>query len=180
MNTDDDRKRRVQERLSPDRGAQVAPPARPTRPAEDTSTPSTSKPTPEAPPASGRQTPPESRPKRRTKPTRSRHPASHSVPQEIVARVVDVAHETRRTYADIVIECILNRFDELGDKQEQPLDVFERRVQEANREPRRTTQLTIYVSPDEREKLEEYARQLGMKRSHLVTQALERGLDDIQ
>lgn len=104
----------------------------------------------------------------------------HSVPLELVERLKRVARATERTYTDITLECVLNCAADLGHDEDLQLDAFERRIRQARRERRRTTQLTLYLSQEERAQLEAYVAELGMKRSHVVTRALERGLGDIQ
>lgn len=169
--------------LNPDRKPDVAPPPRQTspRPAQEPSSgPESTRPSDGAFRSSERQGPSGAGSTRRASPTRHRKPTVHSVPLELVERLKQVARATERTYTDITLECVLNCAANLGQGEDFHLDAFQRRIRQARRERHRTTQLTLYLSHEERDQLEAYVTELGMKRSHVVTQALERGLGDIQ
>lgn len=119
--------------------------------------------------------------RRQGTPSRQRQPLVHSVPGDVVDHLKRTARHTERTYTDITMECLLACVDGLG-RDDEDLDPFQRRIREADRKRRRPAarQLTLYLSDEERQLLEDYVEQLGMRRSHLVTEALRRGLDHVE
>ncbi|MGI8876139.1 MAG: CopG family transcriptional regulator [Egibacteraceae bacterium] len=105
----------------------------------------------------------------------------HSVPGNLLDQLKAVADRTGMTYTDIVLECVVSHRRALAAQRHEvdDMDVLERRVRRVRRQRQRAVQLTLYLSAEEREALDELAARLALQRSQLVTEALERGLEEI-
>lgn len=104
------------------------------------------------------------------------------MPGDVIRNLKETASETRRTYTDITMECVAACLDELRDENSANTDPFARRIQEAKRMRGREEcrQITLYFTDEEREVFERYLEEVGMRRSHLVTEALVRGLEHVE
>lgn len=107
----------------------------------------------------------------------------HSVPGDALSALRRVALRTGRTNTDIVLECLVRHSASIQAEQADTaqLSALERRVRTRRRRDRqRASQLTLYLTPDERHEVDTIAQAAGMNRSRLVTEALDRGLGDIE
>lgn len=107
----------------------------------------------------------------------------HSVPGDALTSLREIAGRTGLTNTDIVLECLVRHAAAIQAEQadSEELTALERRVRAGGRRKReRTGQLTLYLTAEERAEVDEIARAAGMNRSQLVTEALDRGLGDIE
>lgn len=104
-----------------------------------------------------------------------------SVPIDLLEQLKKTAEATGKTYTDIVLECVVAHRGELATEhhQDDELEVLQRRLRRVRRDRPRTAQLTLYLTAAERQALDQLAASLQMARSHLVTEALERGLREL-
>lgn len=107
----------------------------------------------------------------------------HSVPGDALTALREAAIRTGKTNTDIVLECLVSHGAAIQAEQSDSgqLTALERRVRAARRRGReRAGQLTLYLTPAERAEIDAMVRAAGMNRSRLVTEALDRGIGEIQ
>lgn len=108
-----------------------------------------------------------------------------SVPGDALSALRDTAQSTGKTNTDIVLECLVAHGEAIQAHADQTnaseLTALQRRVRASARRDRpRAGQLSLYLTPDERAEVDDMAGAAGMNRSQLITEALDRGLKEVQ